>query len=155
MTRFFMDASVLFSGVFSGSGHSRDLLVLAAAEEPRVRLVVSDDVLEETRRNIAYSVPEKLPVLARLFAAASFEVVNPARRSVVGAARRVAAKDAPIVAAARKARVDALVTLDEKHLLNNPALPAYIRAPLIRPAEAVAWLQSGQAGKQKRRKPAK
>jgi predicted nucleic acid-binding protein len=137
MIRFFVDASVLFSAAYSAKGYSRDLINLAAAEEPQVRLVVSDDVLEETRRNIAYNVPEKMAALERLLGAIPFEVVNPARRSVVGAARRVAIKDAPIVAAARKAKVNALVTFDEKHLLRNLALPSYIRAPVIRPQQAI------------------
>ncbi len=137
MRRFFVDASVLFSAAYSAKGYSRDLINLAAAEPPQVRLVVSDDVLEETRRNLAYSVPEKREALERLLGAIPFEIVNPARRSVVGAARRVALKDAPIVAAARKARVDALVTFDEKHLLRNPALPGYLRASVIRPQQAV------------------
>lgn len=137
MIRFFVDASVLFSAAYSAKGYSRDLINLAAADEPQVRLVVSDDVLEETRRNLAYSVPEKLDALARLLSAVPLEVVNPARRSAVGAAKRVAIKDAPIVAAARKAKVDALVTFDEKHLLRNAALPSYIRAPILRPQKAV------------------
>ena len=137
MIRFFVDASVLFSAAYSAKGYSRDLINLAAVEEPQVRLVVSDDVLEETRRNIAYNVPEKREALERLLGAIPLEVVNPAPRSVVGAARRVALKDASIVAAARKAKVNALVTFDEKHLLKNPALPGYIRAPILCPQQAV------------------
>ena len=137
MIRFFVDSSVLFSAAYSFKGYSRELVSLAAADEPLVRLVVSEDVLEETRRNINDHVPEKLAALERLLGALSLEVVNPARRSVLGAARRVAHQDAPIVAAARKARVNALVTFDEKHLLRNTALPSYIRAPVIRPQQAV------------------
>jgi predicted nucleic acid-binding protein len=141
MIRFFVDASVLFSAAYSARGYSRDLLDLAAAEQPQVRLVLSDDVLEETRRNLAYSVPEKIMALDRLLGAVPFEVINPAQRSVVGAARRVAIKDAPIVAAARKAKVDGLVTFDERHLLRNPALAGYIRAPVIRPQQAVEMVK--------------
>ena len=141
MIRFFVDASVLFSAAYSAKGYSRDFINLAAAGEPQVRLVVSDDVLEETRRNLAYNKPEKLDVLERLLSAVPFEVVNPARRSVVGAARRVAIQDAPIVAAARKAKVDALVTFDEKHLLRNAALPGYVRAPILRPQQAMAMMK--------------
>ena len=137
MIRLFIDASVLFSAAYSAKGYSRELFTLAAAEPPRVSLVVSDDVLLETRRNIAYSVPDKLDALERLFAAVHFELVNPARRSVLGATNHVAFKDAPIVAAARKARVSALVTFDEKHLLTMATLPRYIRAPVIRPQQAV------------------
>ena len=141
--RFFLDSSVFFAAVYSGQGHARDLIMLAAVEQPSVRLVISQDVMDETRRNLAYHVPEKLPVYDRFVAAVPFEVVNPARRSVVGAARRVAAKDAAIVAAARKAKVDALVTFDARHLLNNPVVASYIRAPVVRPQEAVEMLKGG------------
>jgi predicted nucleic acid-binding protein len=144
MMRFFIDASVLFSAAYSAKGHSRSLFILATAQAPPVRLVVSDDVLAETRRNLAYHVPEKLDTLDRLVSAVHFEIINPARRAVLGAARRVAFKDAPIVAAARKARVRALVTFDEKHLLNNLELPAYIRAPVIRPQAAIEMVTAGR-----------
>jgi predicted nucleic acid-binding protein len=137
MKRFFIDASVLFSAAYSAKGYSRNLINLAAAELPSVRLVVSDDVLEETRRNIAYHVPDKLAAFELFLRAVPFEIVNPSRRSVVGAARHVAFKDAHVVAAARKAKVDTLVIFDEKHLLSNTALPKYIRAPVIRPQPAV------------------
>jgi predicted nucleic acid-binding protein len=59
---------------------------------------------------------------------------------VVGAAKRFAVKDAAIIAAARKAKVDSLVTFDAKHLLNNPAVVSYIRAPVLRPQESLELL---------------
>jgi predicted nucleic acid-binding protein len=106
-----------------------------------VGLVVSEDVLLEARRNLSYSAPEKLDALERLFGAVHFEIVNPARRSVLGAANHVAVKDAAIVAAARKAKVSALVTFDEKRLLRNVTLASYLRAPVIRPQPAVEMVR--------------
>jgi hypothetical protein len=72
-----------------------------------------------------------------LLGAIHFELVNPARRSV-------AFKDAPTVAAARQARVQALVTFDEKHLLRNIAAASYIRAPVIWPRQAVVMAMTGK-----------
>jgi predicted nucleic acid-binding protein len=43
--------SVFFSAVYSAKGHSRDLLLMAAREE--ITLVVSQLVIDETRRNIS------------------------------------------------------------------------------------------------------
>ena len=151
MMRFFLDASVFFSAVYSARGHARDLITLASVEQPSLRWVVSQDVLEETRRNLAYNVPAKLPVFERFLSAVPFEVVNPARRSVVGAAKRFAVKDAAIIAAARKAKVDALVTFDAKHLLNNPAVVSYIRAPVLRPQATLELLTMGRPPKRARR----
>ena len=48
--------------------------------------------------------------------------------------------DAPILAAARKAKVDALVTFDRKHLLSKPALAVYIKCPIVLPDDAMKML---------------
>ena len=141
MKRFYVDASVFFPAAHSSRGSARELVVLAAAEQPEAQLVVSDDVIEETRRNLAYDAPEKLLVFERLVATVPFEVMTVTRRAVRAAARVVVAKDAPVVAAAKKARVDALVTYDRKYLLGKPEVAKYIRAKVITPDEAVRLLR--------------
>ena len=52
-----------------------------------------------------------------------FEVVRVTPCLVKTASRAVELKDAPVVAAAKRARVEALVTFDHKHLL-RPSEPA-------------------------------
>src|SRR5664279_652140 len=118
MKRFFVDTSVFFPAIHSARGHARDLFVLAGQE--LVQLVVSDWVLEETRRNLADFAPERVAFLDYLLARLPLEVVTVTRRSVQAAAKRVVLKDAPtrtrpargtsVVAAARKAKVAALTT---------------------------------------------
>ena len=71
-----------------------------------------------------------------------FEFVRPMKRDVLAATKHVALKDAPIVAAARKAKVDFLVTLDRKHLLGQPNLAKYVRAPIVTPKEVMEQLSS-------------
>ncbi len=51
----FVDSSVLFAAVYSATGSARDLLL--AASQGRVLLVFSDDVLDETERNLLASAP--------------------------------------------------------------------------------------------------
>jgi hypothetical protein len=94
MKRLFIDSSVLF----------------AAAYSPRQL------VLEETRRDLAESAPERLAILEYVTAGIPFERVKPTKREVMAAAKRIVLKDAPILAGARKARVGYLVTLDKKPL---------------------------------------
>ncbi len=142
MLRFFMDTSVLISAIYSAHGHARDLLTLAAREAPPVRLVISDAVMLETRRNIVYKSPERLAIMRRLIAAVPFETVNPAPRLIAAAARRFPITDAVILAAARKTRPAALVTFDEKHLLRNPAVAEFVRAPVLRPGPALALIKA-------------
>jgi hypothetical protein len=49
-----------------------------------------------------------------------FETVHPSKEQVLGAAQYTAVKDAPIVAAAKRARADYLVSLDRRHLVGIP-----------------------------------
>jgi len=59
--RVFLDSSVLFSAIFSTTGHARDLLYHAA--EDVIKIVLSQDVLDETERNLQKKSPNKLPLL--------------------------------------------------------------------------------------------
>lgn len=134
MKRLFIDSSVLFAAAYSRTGHARDLILMAVRGE--ILLVISQLVLEETRRNLAESAPEHLAILDYVTAGIPFELVRPTKREVMGAAKRIVLKDAPILAGARKAGVDYLVTLDKKHLLGKPELAEYVRAPILTPQEA-------------------
>lgn len=139
MRRAFIDSSVLYSAAYSSRGYSRDLIQRGAREE--VGLVFSNLVLEETRRNLAEAVPHVVVLFDLLIHSLPFETVNPTQHEVQDAAHWVALKDAPIVAAARKARVNMLVTLDKKHLLDKPGLSTYVGAEIITPRTAVERLR--------------
>jgi len=136
--RLFLDSSVLFAAAYSKHGPSYDLIHLAIDDQ--VTLVTSPLVLLETTRNLASSAPEHLAALQRILEAIPFEMVRPTTREVRAAARHVVLKDAPILAAARKAKVDYLVTLDKKHLLGKPELAQYARTLIAAPQEVVQGL---------------
>lgn len=120
--RLFIDSSVLFTAANSERGHSRDLLVLSAREE--LVLVLSNYVLEETRRNLAsLKKPEDID-MEYLLSKAKVEITTADRNEVLLAAKITVLKDAPVIAAAKKANVDMLVSLDRKHLLDHPELEA-------------------------------
>ncbi len=138
MTRIFMDSSVFFSAAYSSQGHARDLIRMAMRGE--LDLVLSETVLEETRRNLAESAPDALPFLEFVLASVAHELSQPTREEVLAAAQHAARKDAPIAAAAKKAGVLMLVTLDRKHLLGRPGLARHIGADIVTPKEALARL---------------
>jgi len=139
MKRLFLDASVLFAAAHSGRGHARDLLLMGIRQE--VTLVVSTVVLTEARRNLNDTDPILALLFDRLVAETPFEVAKPTKRDVSAATKHVVVKDAPIVAAAKRAKVDLLVTFDRKHLLSKPEVAKYGRAVVVTPQEAVAYLQ--------------
>lgn len=139
MKRIFLDSSVLFSAAYSHRGKSRDLILMAIREE--IILVTSEIVIEETRRNLSEFAPETLIFLEYAIENIPFEYVEPTKREVLSAAKQVVMKDAPIAGAAKKAKVDLLVTLDKKHLLGKPELAEFIGAEIVRPSEAVAYIR--------------
>jgi predicted nucleic acid-binding protein len=139
MKRLFIDSSVFFSAAYSSKGHSRDLVLMAARGE--VLLVVSDLVLEEVRRNLMQSAPQVLPVFDYLLEILPLDRINPIRKEVVDASKMVELKDAPIVAAAKKAQVDMLVTLDKKHLLDKPEIAEFAGLTVVTPQQAVMFIR--------------
>ena len=138
MSRLFLDSSVLFAAAYSPRGHAHDLIRMAIRRE--IVVVASSLVLTETKRNLAESAPEYLVLLDYILENIPFELFQPTKREVVAATRYTALKDAPIVAAARKAKVDFLVALDKKHPLGKPDLAEYVGAEILTPKEAFVRL---------------
>jgi predicted nucleic acid-binding protein len=119
MIRVFLDSSAFFSAIVSSTGAARELIRLAVNEE--IQLVISDDVVKETRRNIMRKAPELSTLLDRLLEGINFELVSSPDKTAVWAAETyVAQKDAFIIAAAIDAQVDQLATFDRKHLIDPP-----------------------------------
>jgi predicted nucleic acid-binding protein len=137
--RIFLDSSVLYAAAFSATGPARRLILKGL--EGRVTLAISDLVLEETKRNLTKNAPLALPyftILADLF---SPFITSPTKAEVLKAAQIVHLKDAPIVAAAAKAKADDLATHDVKHLLNHAqAIEAAYGITVLAPAELLSVL---------------
>jgi predicted nucleic acid-binding protein len=113
----FLDSSVFFAAAYSVTGSAHELL--QAAFHGRVSLVLSEYVLAETERNLLESAPRAHPAFLRLRATLPYRLSNPSKRLVEKAATVVVAKDAPIIAAARSARVSLVATYDRKDLLSK------------------------------------
>lgn len=113
----FVDSSVYFSAIYSGTGSARDLL--HAAVFGRVVLSLSDYVLDETERNIREHAPHVYQAFRRIHAALPYRLVTPGEEVVKKAALIVVAKDAPIVAAAYASGATFLATYDRRDLLSK------------------------------------
>ena len=140
--RVFIDSSVLFSAANSEKGHSRDLLLMGVDQE--ITIVISLYVLEETIRNLAQLKHPPLMEFNERLAKANPEYKDADKPSVLEAAQLIVLKDAPIIAAAKAAKVDMLVSLDRKHILGRPELEAYIHAPILTPIEAFQRLKAAK-----------
>jgi predicted nucleic acid-binding protein len=141
--RCFIDSSVFYSAIYSNRGYAHELFSLAL--QGKVILVVSEDVLNETRRNLVRKAGEQAVFFFdRIVAEMPCEFVEPTKREVSAASEHVVEKDAHILAAAKKADVDFLVTLDRRHLLGKVEPAEYLQGPIIEPEEAVRYLRTGE-----------
>jgi len=143
MIRAFVDASVLFAAAYSETGASREIIRQAIRD--KIRLVASQLVFEEARRNLQDKAPEVVADFESLRDAVGFEIVRPTKREVEEALQYTAAKDAPIVAAARKARVDYLVSLDRHHLVDVPEVAKRSGLKILLPSELLEEIRKQPA----------
>ena len=115
--RIFLDSSVLYAAAFSATGPARRLILKGL--QGSVTLCISDLVLEETKRNLTKNAPTALPYFTIIVELLSPQTTRPTKAAVFEAAQLVHLKDAPIVAAAVKAKAEYLATHDVKYLLNH------------------------------------
>jgi len=118
MKRVFLDSSVLFTAVNSPIGGSAKLFTLK-----KIQLITSKVVLAEVERNIHQKLENYH--LKRFFLLASkMEILGPLpdKRLIEKAKKVIVKKDAVILAEAKQARADFLITLDKKHFLTVKAI---------------------------------
>jgi len=140
MPRIFIDSSVLFSAANSSKGHSRDLFLMGATGE--IKIIISNFVLQETVRNLSSLKKPSLEELDQIVQNANIELVDATKQSVLDAAKLIVLKDAPIIAAAKTAKVNMLVSLDKKHILGRADLEAYINASIVTPLIAYQTIRN-------------
>lgn len=143
--RVFLDSSVLISGMASPSGASRAILTLADAE--LITLVVSEQVLTESERDLREKLPWALAYYQRVISMAVLEIEpDPSLEEIETARRIIHPKDAPILAAAMAAQVDYLVTLDREHFLDDPEVARQAGLRIGLPGHFLAWFRAWVEG---------
>lgn len=135
MIRAFVDASVLVAAVFSPTGGASALLEMAI--RGRVDLMISDDIVEEVKRNVP-KLAEQFQMLLELV---PFNYVSVTAEDVSEVLGYTVAKDAHVVAAAKKAAADYLVTFDEKRLLRNKELRQSVTFTMLKPGDLLPVLR--------------
>jgi predicted nucleic acid-binding protein len=109
---------VWFAATLSSSGGSAELV--RRLYHHHVQIVISSHVLTEVTRNLQKKgEATALQAFFDLFALVHPTVVDPTPRAVEHAAKVINKKDARILAAAKAAHCDVLVTLDRRHLFKS------------------------------------
>ena len=134
--RVFLDTSVLISGLASPTGGSAAIRDPCEAEE--LRIVLSRQVLVEADRVLLRKFPQLIERYRLFIKSLSPELADDPSPDAVRAAEAVIhPNDAPILAAAKQAKVDYLVTLNTKHFL-TPRVQTFYAAPIVTPGEFLA-----------------
>jgi putative PIN family toxin of toxin-antitoxin system len=137
--RVFLDTNVIFSGLYSSQGAPG--VILRYFVEGRIRVVVSQQVLEEVIRTIKEKLPEALPALKRLLVNAPPEVgADPSPEAIQHWAKEIHPADAAILAAAIATKSDYFVTGDN-HFLENQAIKEKAGLNIVTPAQFLKLLE--------------
>lgn len=131
-----LDADVVIAGLFSTTGASHAVLVLA--EIGLLRTVVPEAVATEVRRNLKEKLPEALPAFETLLKSAFITVYRPGAAALRGAKPLSHAKDVPVMAAALGSRSTLLVTHNTRHFKSTEKIRVVRPRELIE--EARAWM---------------
>jgi predicted nucleic acid-binding protein len=138
----FLDSSALFSGILSSQGGARALLLLA--EDDKIQLVVSEQVIVEVERNVARKIPAVLSDAREMIRASRVHIVRSPTLGQVGSYKdwMKHTVDIPILVAAMTARVDFLVTLNTRHFLDDPQVSEMSGLRIGTPGDALTWLRN-------------
>ena len=142
--RVFLDSNVIFSGMYSSDGAPG--IILEHFVEGRLRVVVSQQVLEEVVRTIKEKLPEALPALMRLLVSTPPEITeNPIPEEAAHWAEVIHIEDAGILAAAVAAQPNYLITGD-KHFFENPVIVEKSGLHIVTPAQFLDCLEKDTEG---------
>lgn len=137
----FLDSSALMAGIVSSQGAARVLLLLA--EDEKIALLVSEQVIAEVERNIARKMPRALPLVREMILRANVQILRDPRPEEVQLRKNWIshAADVPILVAAAAAKVDFLATLNQRHFLDDPEVAKRSGLRIGTPGDALAWVR--------------
>jgi uncharacterized protein len=137
--RVFLDSNVVFSGLYSPEGAPG--AILEHFVKGSIRVVVSQQVLEEVVRTIRAKLPGALPALRELLMSVPPEVVaDPGPQDIKYWMKKLPLGDAAILAAAIGAQPDYFVTGD-KHFTEDQSIARETGLQIVSPADLLRLLE--------------
>lgn len=137
----FFDSSALIAGIISSQGAARTLLLLA--EDGRLSITISKQVVAEVERNIARKAPKALVLTRELILRANIRIVPDPQIEEVRQHQDWInhSADVPILVAAARARVDFLATLDTRHFIDDPGVARRNGLTIGTPGNVLSWVR--------------
>lgn len=117
--KLFLDSSVVLAALWSANGGSAKILMLCEAQI--FKGYISEEVVEEVNEVLTRKAPETLPLFKTMLKTTHLKILSKLRKADIEKAKKWIkdAKDAPILAAAKRAKVDRLITLDLKDFIRD------------------------------------
>lgn len=135
-TRLFLDSSVLFSAVWSVTGGSSK--IISWASERKIEAVVSKNVVAEVERNVGDKLSEAYwPRLENLLSFLEIDRTTTDNHEFEKAKDVIIPKDAVILADAKRCKVDILVTLDKRDMLQPKVYKFMHPIKIMTPKEVI------------------
>ena len=135
----FMDSNVLFSGLYSSRGPAG--IILEHFVNGKLKVVISQQVLEEVVRTIKEKLPEALPSFMKLLLNAPPVIVKDASpKEIASWSKIINEEDAGILASATAVKPDYLVTGD-KHYFARKAIAEKSGLRIITPSQLLKELE--------------
>lgn len=137
----FFDSSALIAGIVSSQGAARALLLLA--EDNKISITVSEQVIAEVERNIARKAPKALKFAREMILRANVRIVHDPKIEEVLLRQTWISHpaDVPILLAAVNAKVAYLATLNTRHFLDDPEVAKRSHLKIGTPGDALAWIR--------------
>jgi predicted nucleic acid-binding protein len=137
----FFDSSAMIAGIVSAQGAARALLLLA--EDEKILISVSEQVITEVERNIARKAPKAVSFARELILRANIRILrDPQLTEILEHQNWIShPADVPILVVAARARVDFLATLNIKHFIDDPEVSCRNSLRIGTPGDALAWVR--------------
>jgi predicted nucleic acid-binding protein len=142
----FFDSSALIAGIISEQGAARALLLLA--EDERIQITISEQVIVEVERSLARKAPRTLPFAREMILRANLLILrDPPSVEVLARTDWIAhAADVPILVSAYLAQAGFLATLNVKHFIDDPQAALRSGLRIGTPGDALAWAREQLTG---------
>ncbi len=137
----FFDSSALIAGIVSAQGAARALLLLA--EDEKILISVSEQVVVEVERNIARKAPKAVQFARELILTANIRILrDPQIAELLEHQNWIRhPADLPILVVAARARGDFLATLNTKHFVDDAEVSRRSGLRIGTPGDALAWVR--------------
>jgi putative PIN family toxin of toxin-antitoxin system len=137
----FLDSSAVIAGIISPVGAARALLQLA--EDQKISVLVSEQVIAEVERNLARKLPHILPFARELILSANLQILrNPPPAEVERCTDWIRhPPDVSILVAASKAQVDFLSTLNKNNFILDPEVAIKSGLRIGTPGDCLGWVR--------------